>query len=122
MITPTNRAQERTRIHTRIRKKIAGSLERPRLAVFRSVNHIYAQVIDDSAGRTLVSASTVEKEVRGDSKACGNVAAARMVGKVIAERARSKGIEAVVFDRGGYIYHGRVKALADAAREAGLKF
>jgi len=122
MITPTNRAKERSRIHIRIRKKIAGSVQRPRLAVFRSVKHIYAQIIDDAEGRTLVAASTVEKGVRGDAKAGGNVAAARKVGQTVAERAKSKGIEAVVFDRGGYIYHGRVKALAEAAREAGLKF
>ena len=96
--------------------------ERPRLCVFRSLNHIYAQIIDDSLGSTLVSASTLEKTVRGDLKSFGNLDAAKVVGKTIAERAKSKGIETVVFDRGGYIYHGRVKALADAARENGLKF
>ncbi len=122
MITPTDRATERGRIHRRIRHKISGSSERPRLCVYRSLNHIYAQVIDDTRGKTLVSASTVEKEVRGAVKSSGNILAAKVVGKAVAERARSKGIEAVVFDRGGYLYHGRVKALADAARESGLKF
>lgn len=122
MITQIDRAQERTRIHTRIRKKLSGSDKRPRLCVFRSLAHIYAQVVDDLAGKTLVAASSLEKEVCGDKKKAGNVAAAKMVGKAIAERAKSKGIEAVVFDRGGYLYHGRVKALAEAARESGLKF
>jgi large subunit ribosomal protein L18 len=122
MITQVDRARERTRIHRRIRRKIAGSETRPRLAVFRSLNHMYAQVIDDAKGTTLAAASTVEKDVLGDSTKPGNIAAAKMVGKAIAERAKAKGIEAVVFDRGGYIYHGRVKALADAARESGLKF
>ena len=122
MITPVDRARERTRIHTRIRKKISGNPQRPRLCVFRSVSHIYAQIVDDSLGKTLASASTVEKSVRGDAKATGNVAAAKVVGKAIAERARAQGIQSVVFDRGGYLYHGRIKALAEAAREAGLKF
>ena len=110
--------QIRVRIHTRIRRRVAGSGARPRLAVFRSLKHIYAQVIDDAAGHTVVAASSNEKNgVNG-----GNVAGAKAVGKLVAERAKDKGIEAVVFDRGGYLYHGRVKALADAAREAGLKF
>jgi len=122
MISPLNRARERSRIHTRIRRKIAGNAQRPRLCVYRSLNHIYAQIVDDSHGRTLVAASTVEKSVRGDSRGLGSVAAAKLVGKSIAERAKSKGIETVVFDRGGYLYHGRVKALAEAAREHGLKF
>jgi large subunit ribosomal protein L18 len=119
MVRKTNRNEIRLRIHTRIRKKLTGTSERPRLAVFRSVAHIYAQVIDDTKGVTLVSASTTEK----DSGATGgNVEAAKTIGKRVAERAKEKGISQVVFDRGGYIYHGRVKALADAAREAGLEF
>jgi len=122
MITPLNRAAERRRIHLRIRKKLSGYEKRPRLCVFRSLNHIYAQIVDDSKGTTLVAASTVEKDVRGDLKGCGGIAAAKQVGKAIAERAKSKGIESVVFDRGGYLYHGRIKALAEAARESGLKF
>jgi large subunit ribosomal protein L18 len=109
----------RHRIHARIRERISGTSERPRLAVFRSLNHIYAQVIDDSVGKTLVSASSGEK----DSKVVGgNVNGAKEIGKLVAERAVAKGIKSVVFDRGGYLYHGRVKALADAAREAGLEF
>ncbi len=114
----TNRAEVRTAIHTRIRRKVKGNTERPRLAIYRSLNHIYAQVIDDRLGQTLVSASTTEKDLRADSG--GNLDAARRVGQVIAERAIAKGIEQVVFDRGGYLYHGRVKALTDAARAAGL--
>lgn len=122
MITPRDRASERHRIHVRTRRKVVGDSGRPRLCVFRSLNHIYAQIIDDSLGSTLVSASTLEKTVQGGLKSSGNLDAAKVVGKTIAERAKSKGIEKVVFDRGGYIYHGRVKALADAARENGLKF
>ena len=114
----TSRAVVRTAIHKRIRRKVRGSTERPRLAVYRSLNHIYAQVIDDFEGQTIVSASTTEKDLRGSSG--GNVDAARRVGKAIAERALAKGIEQVVFDRGGYLYHGRIKALTDAARAAGL--
>lgn len=114
----TNRAVIRTAIHKRIRRKVKGSTEKPRLAVYRSLNHIYAQVIDDYQGQTIVSASTTEKELRGSTG--GNVEAARRIGKVIAERALAKGINSVVFDRGGYLYHGRVKALTEAAREAGL--
>ena len=114
----TSRATVREAIHRRIRRKLKGSGERPRLAVYRSVNHIYAQVVDDELGKTIVSASTTEKDLRGASG--GNLDAARRIGKTIAERALAKGIESVVFDRGGYLYHGRVKALTDAAREAGL--
>ena len=114
----TNRAEVRNAIHTRIRHKVKGNTERPRLAIYRSLNHIYAQVIDDRLGQTLVSASTTEKDLRGNGG--GNLDAARRVGQVIAERALAKGIEQVVFDRGGYLYHGRVKALTDAARAAGL--
>jgi large subunit ribosomal protein L18 len=107
----------RQRIHKRIRRRVAGTPERPRLAVFRSLNHIYAQVIDDGQGHTLVAASSNEKNGANG----GNVAGAKVVGKLVAERAREKGIKAVVFDRGGYLYHGRIKALADAARAAGLE-
>src|ERR1043165_2926799 len=114
----TNRAEIRTAIHSRIRRKVKGNTERPRLAIYRSLNHIYAQVIDDRKGQTLVSASTTEKDLRGNSG--GNLEAARRIGQTIAERALAKGIESVVFDRGGYLYHGRVKALTDAARAAGL--
>jgi large subunit ribosomal protein L18 len=110
----------RRAVHTRIRKKMNGTAERPRLAVFRSLNHIYAQVIDDQKGVTLCSASSVEKSA-GVGKG-GNIDAAKTIGKLIAERAIEKGISSVVFDRGGYIYHGRVKSLAEAAREAGLQF
>jgi large subunit ribosomal protein L18 len=109
----------RQRVHERIRKKLQGTAERPRLNVYRSLNHIYVQVIDDLHGKTLVAASSAEGEGK---KTGGNVAAAKSVGKTIAERAKAKGITKVVFDRGGYIYHGRVKALADAAREGGLQF
>ena len=119
MITRTSKNEIRVRVHERIRKKMYGTSERPRLAVFRSLSHIYAQIIDDSKGVTLASASSVEKA--GKTKG-GNVAAAKAIGKLIAGRAKEKGLQRVVFDRGGYIYHGRVKALADAAREAGLEF
>jgi large subunit ribosomal protein L18 len=112
----------RTRIHSRIRKKLSGTPVRPRLAVFRSQSHIYAQIIDDDGGRTLAAASSLDKDVKGDHKRGANVAAAKAVGNLIATRAKEKGIEAVVFDRGGFQYHGRIKALADAAREGGLKF
>lgn len=114
-----SRQDIRRRIHVRIRRKMAGTQERPRLAVFRSLNHIYAQVIDDAQGHTLVAAASTEKDLRGKG---GNVAGAKQIGKLVAERAKEKGITKVVFDRGGYLYHGRVKALADAAREAGLEF
>jgi len=110
----------RVRIHLRIRQRVRGTEERPRLAVFRSVNHIYAQVIDDRKGKTLVSASSNEK--KSSVKSGGNVAGAKEVGKLVAERAKAQGISKIVFDRGGYLYHGRIKALADAARAAGLEF
>ncbi|MGA2147174.1 MAG: 50S ribosomal protein L18 [Bryobacteraceae bacterium] len=119
MIRKFEKKEIRKRIHVRIRRKLAGSAERPRLAVFRSVAHIYAQVIDDGEGKTLVSASSVDKGAKTNG---GNVAAAKTIGKLVAQRAKDKGITKVVFDRGGYPYHGRVKALADAAREAGLEF
>jgi large subunit ribosomal protein L18 len=114
----TNRAEIRTAIHTRIRRKVKGDTEKPRLAIYRSLNHIYAQVIDDHLGKTIVSASSTEKDLRANSG--GNLEAAKRIGAAIAERALAKGIEQVVFDRGGYLYHGRVKALTDAARKAGL--
>ena len=117
-----SRGHIRKRIHARVRKKIRGSGNRPRLNVFRSASHIYAQVIDDDRGRTLASASTVDKEIRGQSGNGGNLAAAKVVGGRIAERAARLGIKRVVYDRGGYVFHGRVKALADAAREGGLEF
>ena len=116
MITQTKRNAIRQRIHQRIRRKLAGTAERPRLNVYRSLNHIYAQVIDDQKGETLVSASSIKL------KTGGNVASAKEIGKAVAELAVKKGIKKVVFDRGGYLYHGRVKALADAARAAGLEF
>ncbi len=119
MIKQVSKDEIRRRIHTRIRRKVKGSEERPRLAVFRSVANIYAQVIDDRKGHTLVAASSIEKVA--ESKG-GNVAGAKAIGKLIAERAQAKGFKKVVFDRGGYLYHGRIKALADAAREAGLEF
>jgi large subunit ribosomal protein L18 len=114
----TNRAEVRTAIHSRIRRKVKGNTERPRLAIYRSLKHISAQVIDDRMGQTLVSASSTEKDLRGGTG--GNLDAARRIGQAIAERAIAKGIEQVVFDRGGYLYHGRIKALTDAARAAGL--
>jgi len=117
-----SRDLHRRRIHRRVRLKVSGTAERPRLCVFRSSTHLYAQVIDDAAGRTLVAASSVDKETRKQIQGGGNVAAAKIVGQAVAARARAKGISQVVFDRGGYRYHGRVKALAEAAREAGLKF
>jgi large subunit ribosomal protein L18 len=114
----SSRAEIRKAVHTRVRRKVQGTSERPRLAIYRSLNHNYAQVIDDREGRTLASASTTEKDLRGATG--GNVEAAQRVGRAVAERALGQGIESVVFDRGGYRYHGRVRALADAAREAGL--
>jgi|SRR6476620_2434909 large subunit ribosomal protein L18 len=111
----------RLRIHERIRKRVQGTESRPRLCVFRSNKHIYAQIVDDSNGRTLVAASSLDADAKG-GKGGGNVDGAKTVGKIVAKRAQDKGIQAVLFDRGGYIYHGRVKALAEAAREAGLKF
>jgi len=130
MIRKIEKKEIRSRIHDRIRRKLRGTAERPRLAVFRSVAHIYAQVIDDAEGRTLVAASSVDKGAkpakaakgRKTSTSGGNVAAAKAIGKLVAERAKEKGITQVVFDRGGYQYHGRIKALADAARAAGLEF
>ena len=112
----------RERRKVRIRFKVSGSTERPRLSVYRSLNHIYAQVIDDAKGETVASASSLEKDMRGELKTGANVAAAKAVGKRLAERAAAKGVKDVVFDRGGYLYHGRIKALADAAREGGLNF
>jgi large subunit ribosomal protein L18 len=112
----------RQRVHARVRRKVSGTPERPRLCVYRSVGHIYVQVIDDRGGRTLCSASSVDKETKKALNGGGNIAAAKNVGKIIAERAKAVGVSKVVFDRGGYKYHGRVKALADAAREAGLQF
>jgi large subunit ribosomal protein L18 len=112
----------RVRIHERIRKNLSGSPDRPRLAVYRSNKHIYAQVIDDSKGQTVTAASTLDADAKPDVKHGGNIAAAKAVGKLVAQRAKAKGVESVLFDRGGYLYHGRVKALAEAAREAGLKF
>ena len=118
MLTKISKNQKRGHVHDRIRKKMQGTAERPRLNVYRSLNHIYAQVIDDAKGETLLSASSLAAKV----KTGGNVAAAKEVGKLVAERAKEKGVKQVVFDRGGYLYHGRIKALADAAREAGLEF
>lgn len=112
----------RLRKHARVRKKINGTPERPRLNVYRSLNHIYAQIIDDTKGCTLVSASSLDEAVKNKVGYGGNKVAAREVGKLVAERAIEKGIKAVVFDRGGYLYHGRVKELAEGAREAGLEF
>jgi large subunit ribosomal protein L18 len=122
MAKTQDRKQQRDRIHMRIRKRVAGSGERPRLVVFRSLHHVYAQLVDDVQGVTLVAASTEQKDVREGLKHLGNRAAGRAVGKAIAERAKEKGISTVVFDRAGFRYHGVVKELADAAREAGLKF
>src|SRR5208337_4597015 len=132
MLTRVTKNEKRGHVHDRIRKKMQGTAERPRLNVYRSLNHIYVQVIDDLHGKTLVSASTAEgqkaegKKADGDKKAAkrtgGNVASAKAVGKIIADRAKAKGVTKVVFDRGGYLYHGRVKAVAEAAREAGLQF
>ena len=118
MIAKTDRKEIRNKVHFRIRQKVSGTTERPRLNVFRSLNHIYAQLIDDSKGVTIASASTLA----GKINAGGNIAAAKEVGKSVAEQGIEKGVKKVVFDRGGYLYHGRIKALADAAREAGLDF
>jgi len=120
MIIKASRDAHRQRIHIRLRKRLKGSTERPRLAVFRSLKHIYAQVIDDRLGRTLVAASSAEKNAPVGSG--GNLSGAKAVGKLVAERATANGIKAVVFDRGGYLFHGRIKALAEAARQAGLEF
>ena len=117
-----NRKTVRDRIHKRIRKKVTGTAARPRLCVHFSGKHVYAQVVDDDAGETLIAAATTEKAVLGKNKSASNRASAEVVGKTLAERAKAKKIDNVVFDRGGFIYHGKVKALADAAREGGLKF
>lgn len=117
-----SRDEHRLRIHERVRMKVEGTPERPRLCVYRSLGHIYVQVIDDRSGKTLVSASSIDKETKKSLQGGGNIASAKVVGKIIAERSKAAGIAKVVFDRGGYKYHGRVKALADAAREAGLQF
>jgi large subunit ribosomal protein L18 len=117
-----SRDAHRRQVHRRVRRSVTGTPERPRLSVYRSLGHIYAQVIDDQNQRTLVSASSIDKETRAQTKGGGNIAAAKVVGKIVAERARAAGIEKVAFDRGGYRYHGRVQALASAAREAGLNF
>jgi large subunit ribosomal protein L18 len=122
MYRSTDKETVRRRVRFRIRKKISGTSQRPRLAIYRSDKHIYVQAIDDGNGRTLAQASTLDAEVRGSASRGGNVAAAKAVGTTIAERLKGSGVEAVVFDRGGYLYHGRVKALAEAARAAGLKF
>jgi len=117
-----NRKTARERLHRRIRKKISGTAERPRLAIHFSAKHVYAQIIDDDAGKTLIAAATTQRDLLGQNKPAANRATAEVVGKVIAERARAKKIEKVVFDRGGFQYQGKVKALADAAREGGLQF
>ncbi|MCM3043018.1 50S ribosomal protein L18 [Paenibacillus motobuensis] len=122
MITKGDKNKARLKRHLRVRRKVTGTAERPRLNVFRSSKHIYAQLIDDVAGVTIVSASTVEKELSGEIKNGGNVESARKVGEMIAKRAQEQGKKVVVFDRGGYLYHGRIQALAEAAREAGLEF
>ena len=122
MVSKQSRSEIRVKKHVRLRNRFSGTAERPRLAVFRSNNHMYAQIIDDTVGKTLVAASTAEKEVKAELEKWNDVAAAAHVGTVIAKRALEKGIKEVVFDRGGFIYHGKVQALADAAREAGLEF
>jgi len=122
MINKPSKNETRLRKHVRVRKKISGCAEQPRLNVFRSLSHIYAQVIDDATGNTLVSASTLDPVFKGKVKFGGNKEAAREVGKLVAQKALDKGIKKVVFDRGGYIYHGRVKELAEGAREVGLEF
>lgn len=122
MVSKASRKDIREKKHSRLRNRISGTTECPRLAVFRSNNHMYAQIIDDSVGNTIVAASTVEKSIKEALEQTDNVDAAAYVGKVVAERALEKGIKTVVFDRGGFIYQGKVQALADAAREAGLEF
>ena len=122
MVSKKSRSEVRVNKHRKLRNRFSGTAERPRLAVFRSNNHMYAQIIDDTVGNTLVSASTVEKEVKAELEKTNNVDAAAYLGTVIAKRAMEKGINTVVFDRGGFIYQGKIKALADAAREAGLEF
>ena len=122
MVSKKSRAEMREKKHMRIRNRFSGTAERPRLAVFRSNNHMYAQIIDDTVGNTLVSASTLEKEIKAELNKTNDVEAAAYLGKVIAKRAMDKGISEVVFDRGGFLYHGKIVALAEAAREAGLVF
>src|SRR5215471_9172577 len=122
MIPEVSKDKTRRRIHQRLRQRLQGSGERPRLNVYRSLNHIYAQVVDDNTGKTLASASTTQGKKKGEKRTGGNGASAKEIGKLIAQRAQEKGVKKVVFDRGGYLYHGRIKALADAAREAGLEF
>ena len=122
MITHDSKNASRQKIHARIRRRMLGTAQRPRLNVYRSLNHIYAQLINDDDGVTVVSASTTEGAGKGERRTGGNVAAAKDVGRKLADRAKEKGVSKVVFDRGGYLYHGRIKALADAAREAGLQF
>jgi large subunit ribosomal protein L18 len=122
MISKKSRTQVRENKHRKLRNRFSGTAERPRLAVYRSNMHIYAQIIDDVAQKTLVSASTVQKDIKSELEKTNDVAAAAYVGKIVAQRAIEAGIKEVVFDRGGYVYHGKIKALADAAREAGLEF
>ena len=122
MVSKQSRSKVRVKKHNRLRNRFAGTAERPRLAVFRSNNHMYAQIIDDTVGKTLVAASSVEKEVKAELEKTNNVDAAAYIGTVVAKRAIEKGIKEVVFDRGGFIYQGKIQALADAAREAGLEF
>ena len=122
MVSKKSRSEVRVNKHRKLRNRFSGTAERPRLAVFRSNNHMYAQIIDDTVGKTLVSASTVQKEVKAELEKTNNVDAAAYLGTVIAKKAIEQGINTVVFDRGGFIFHGKVKALADAAREAGLEF
>ena len=122
MVSKESRQEVRVKKHMKIRNRFSGTAERPRLAVFRSNNHMYTQIIDDTVGKTLVAASTVEKDVKAELKKTNDTEAAAYLGKVIAERALAKGIKTVVFDRGGFIYKGKIAALADAAREAGLEF
>ena len=122
MVSKKSRSEVRVNIHRKLRNRFSGTAERPRLAVFRSNNHMYAQIIDDTVGNTLVSASTLQKDVKAELEKTNNVEAAAYLGTVIAKKAIEKGITSVVFDRGGFIYHGKIKALADAAREAGLNF
>ena len=122
MVSKESRAEVRMNKHRKIRNRFSGTAERPRLAVFRSNNHMYAQIIDDTVGKTLVSASTLDKDVKAECEKTNNVEAAAVVGKVVAKKALEKGITTVVYDRGGFVYEGKVKALAEAAREAGLEF
>jgi large subunit ribosomal protein L18 len=122
MIPEISKDKIRRRIHSRLRQRLQGTAEQPRLNVYRSLNHIYAQVIDDTTGTTLAAVNTAQGGQKGAKRTGGNIASAKEVGKAIAQRAKEKGVKKVVFDRGGYLYHGRIKALADAAREAGLEF